>query len=78
MRSGPPRAHARVRAECEAKRGIIAEHADPFYAEIGVCAVCAEGVGRLDGEHMAAPCRTLRFLALPYAGHADYQDTWRP
>ena len=25
-----------------------------------------------------SPCEDLRLLALPYAGHADYRDEWRP
>lgn len=24
------------------------------------------------------PCRTLRLLALPYAGHPEYREEWRP
>ena len=24
------------------------------------------------------PCPTLQLLALPYAGHADYRDEWKP
>jgi hypothetical protein len=24
------------------------------------------------------PCATLRIMALPYAGHSDFDDRWRP
>ncbi|MGW1121081.1 DUF6221 family protein [Streptomyces tanashiensis] len=68
---------ARVLAEVEAKRRMIELHG------------CTEGhecstldrAGNIDhctwvmeGE----ACTTLRLLALPYADHPDYQDTWRP
>ena len=66
----------RVLAEVEAKRQIIAEHTcrcpDPDCGDCGACS----------GDHHAdptpAPCRTLRLLALPYAGHPDYDEGWRP
>jgi hypothetical protein len=25
-----------------------------------------------------SPCTTLRIMALPYAGHPDFEDNWRP
>lgn len=66
----------RVRSECEAKRRIIDEHTchcpDPNCRDCGACS----------GDHHAdptpAPCATLRFLALPYADHPDYDEGWRP
>ncbi len=39
-----------------------------FGFEDGNCVTC-----RTQG-----PCVTLRLLALPYAGHPDYQPEWRP
>jgi hypothetical protein len=35
------------------------------------------------GEHLETathgrPCRTLRLLAGPYAGHPDYREEWKP
>ncbi|MEU6772536.1 DUF6221 family protein [Streptomyces sp. NPDC046759] len=32
----------------------------------------AEAAGR------PAPCATLRLLALPFAGHPAYRESWRP
>jgi hypothetical protein len=54
----------RTRAECEAKRRIVAEYlaavenADDVYA-YGLESACL-------------------LLALPYAAHPDYQQEWRP
>lgn len=68
---------ARVLREVEAQRRIIDEHKpyaldahDRHGAMVG-CAVC---------EHADTPypCRTLRLLTLPYAGHPDYLPEWRP
>jgi hypothetical protein len=66
---------ARVLAEVEAKRQIIAEHTvtetsefEGKTATITYCPVC-----RNDGE-----CPTLRLLALPYADHPDYDPGWKP
>lgn len=73
---------ARMLAECEAKRRIIAEHSDERdhgngrITHTGVCDTCGEDVGRdVDDQY---PCRTLQLLALPYADHPDYRDEWRP
>lgn len=40
---------------------------------IVVCSGCGE-TRRSDRPG----CRTLRLLALPWAGHADYQEVWKP
>lgn len=58
---------ARVLHEVEAKRRIVehSEHAAEL-AKIGPSA--------RDGAWFLV----LRFLALPYAGHPDYRDEWRP
>jgi hypothetical protein len=58
---------ARVLAEVDAKRRII-EHSERAaeLAKIGPAAA--------DGAWFLA----LRYLALPYAGHADYRLEWRP
>lgn len=57
---------ARVLAEVDAKRQIIAEHfpVDPCDAH--------------DGVFTSILCPTLRLLALPYADHPDYREEWRP
>lgn len=57
---------ARVLAEVAAKRRIMDEH---------------EGVhscGFSDYDGGDDPCPTLRLLALPYAGHPDCREEWRP
>lgn len=66
---------ARVLAECEAKRGIVANHASTV-----------TGWHEDDGEsvlyctwcHRQWPCADLRLLALPYADHEAYREEWRP
>jgi hypothetical protein len=66
---------ARVLAEVEAKRRIIAEHADGEDHE------CEPRFGEIDwttGRQHLLPCPTLRLLALPYADHEDYDEAWRP
>jgi hypothetical protein len=62
----------RVLAEVEAKRELVEEHQPAAYGE---CRTCREpGLDR----NQAAPCLTLRLLALPYADHPDYREEWRP
>jgi hypothetical protein len=60
---------ARVLTESEAKRRIVDVHA-PDHLEPDICATCAS---HAEGY----PCRTLLFLALPYADHPDYDESWR-
>jgi Family of unknown function (DUF6221) len=57
---------ARVLAECDAKRRIVAEHAD-----IDPC-------DAHDAAFKSIPCDTLRLLALPYADHPGYRSEWAP
>jgi hypothetical protein len=54
----------------DARRRIIALHAvlPGVNGADGRCADCGH----------AAPCPTLRLLALPYADHPDYREDWRP
>ncbi|MFJ8844336.1 DUF6221 family protein [Streptomyces cyaneofuscatus] len=69
---------ARVLREVEAKRRIMECH-EPWAAGNGdtVCGRCGrEHIDGRPGGHF--PCQTLRLLALPYAGHSDYRDDWRP
>lgn len=58
---------ARVLAECEAKRRIVARHA--------VCAPNYDEGNRLETRVLDW---TMRLLALPYADHPDYDESWRP
>ena len=62
---------ARVLAEVEAKRRILAVHR-PYVPEPDqACLGCAGGI-------MFTSCPVVRLLALPYADHPDYCDEWRP
>ena len=69
---------ARVLAECEAKRSIVAEHTRPGWTV--TCPRCLGDQPELASgtAWRAAPCPTLRALALPYADHPDYREEWRP
>jgi len=64
---------AYVLADVEAKRRIVEEHVCPCPDDCGDCGACS-------GDHHAdptpAPCTTLRLLALPYAGHPEWQEEW--
>ena len=68
---------ARVLAEVDAKRRILAEHEHfPTAGGFG-CRICAyngrDGVIEPEGW-----CATVRLLALPYADRPGYRDEWRP
>jgi hypothetical protein len=63
---------ARVLAEVDAKRRIIAEHQ-----------ASAEFMNRPENRHIPAGethglYTALKMLALPYDQHPDYQEQWRP
>lgn len=64
---------ARVLAECDAKRQLVELHA-PISETSRFCGFCCDGYQ----ASLPYPCPNLRLLALPYAGHADYLDDWRP
>lgn len=72
---------ARVLARCEADRRIVELHT-PKPTSSGYtrdeCPVCAEVMGYDDGEWEDYPCPTLRTLASIYAGHEDFDESWRP
>lgn len=67
----------RVLREVEAKRKILAEHMphDRYADECRTCG-CPDSCGCAVGVDF--PCDTLRFLALPYDLHPDYDEGWRP
>lgn len=54
----------RLVAETTAKRRIINEHAGTLD---GHCQCCG----------IAAPCPTIRYLAMPYAGRRGFREEWR-
>ena len=68
------RLQARVLAECEARRRIVAE-LDRLGAMStdGMRDGGANAMSMMDALEFA-----LRALALPYADHPDYHEEWRP
>ena len=73
---------ARVLAECEAMRRLVAEHRADASGENGMlntgrCWTCVEFHADMDCEQQEHPCVTLRILALPYAEHPDYREEWK-
>ena len=67
---------ARVLAEVDAKRRVIGEYESVAYS-LSVAGPNTPPHGLLEGATNVLR-RTLETLALPYADHPDYQDTWRP
>jgi hypothetical protein len=80
---------ARVLAECEAKRRIVAEHRATTFTDISleirnapVCLVCNAVFPAYDEDQPPTlqapwPCPTLRALASVYADHSDFREEWR-
>ena len=71
---------ARVLAESEAKRRIVAEHGPEEVASLergsfGKAFVACRRCQTMAGQ-IIAPCPTLRLLAQVYADHPDYQPEW--
>ncbi|MGZ4565945.1 MAG: DUF6221 family protein [Blastococcus sp.] len=58
----------RVRIDAVTRKQIVQMHGETQHACTGVD---SHGTA-------AAPCPTLRLLALPYAGYPGYRDEWRP
>lgn len=61
----------RAQADVAAKRGIVDDLAS-------VISASEKYQGPDYYEGVDACERTLKRLALPYAGHADYNEAWRP
>ncbi|CAM5264390.1 DUF6221 family protein [Streptomyces badius] len=64
---------ADVLADLDAKLALLDEHGQaslPNGVDLDECRVCG-------GSNEVWPCPTLRILARPFTGHADYQDKWR-
>lgn len=74
---------ARVLAEVDAKRRIIAWHSTPHTLVDGFC-VEDTGPRTHQGEADCAccgypnGCLTVRLLVLPYSSHPDYRPEWAP
>ncbi|MFF7335437.1 DUF6221 family protein [Streptomyces sp. NPDC008150] len=70
---------ARALREIDAKRQLLDEHHD---TNDGDCAACVDGQWGYPthggSTPQRLPCRTLRLLALPYAGRPGYRKEWRP
>lgn len=69
--------------ECDVKRRIVEEHRPRLrrvewpdditgQGEAFCCGRCRDTVS----SYVLSPCLTLRILALPYADHAGYRDSW--
>lgn len=73
----------RVLAECAAKRAQVKMHAPWLDDSVSDCQECGHGsVNREDdgGDYFDPvewPCPTIRHLAAVYAGHPDYDESWR-
>ena len=70
---------ARVLRECEAKRKIVEWHKPFDYVHpdyLPSCEGCWEDGGE-DGPPLW-PCRNVRWAALPYSDHPDYNEEWKP
>jgi hypothetical protein len=69
---------ARVLAEVEARRRILAEHKpmDGVGDRIVGCHTCSWR-DDWDELHVEHPCPTLRLLAQPYAGRDGWREEWR-
>ena len=79
---------ARILAECEAKRRIVEiHHPHDHGGEHGEAVFCNEcqwdhgdDEPRIDNQPVEGfgthPCQTLLALALPDAGHPDFEDEW--
>lgn len=69
---------ARVLRDVEAKRAILRAHWRDNDGAGPVCYTCGDAdpnTGKREGEW---PCETLRLLALPFADHKDFDESWRP
>lgn len=58
---------SQLQRDADAKRRILDEHApgrDPCDAH--------------DASFETIPCDTVKLLALPYADHPDFKESWRP
>jgi len=66
---------SRVLAECAAKRAIVDSRAT---FERGRSAEREIGMKLTMGGCVAGIDVALKFLALPYADHPDYDEAWRP
>lgn len=68
---------ARILADIEAKRAMLALHDDLDSG--GHECPARDSLGEFFTAYVTpSECPTLRLLALPYADHPDYREEWRP
>jgi hypothetical protein len=71
-------------ADCQAKLRVVDLHnlggeytsGSSEIHDFRYCATC--GSGEPYEYPVEWPCETIRFLALPYAEHAEYRSEWTP
>jgi hypothetical protein len=70
---------ARVLAECEVKRRIVAEHPHRFSqgADSGYGCIADDEWECLTCQQQYHWCATLKALAQPHANHPQFQPEWR-
>lgn len=76
---------ARVLADVAAKRAILTEHLpdmareyrDGAWRDRPQCGACVTWRGEGEAVPAPAPCLTLRRLAVSYADHPDFDESWR-
>jgi hypothetical protein len=82
---------ARVLADVAAKRAILDLHyiierkvnwtdaeGDERQDHQPVCVICVEKYSTVNVPADLGPCETVRLLALPFADHPGYQESWKP
>ncbi|GHB55613.1 hypothetical protein GCM10010331_49310 [Streptomyces xanthochromogenes] len=69
---------ARVLADVEAKRLLLAEHLPSPYPMANSSKAYCDCQAQDGVVYETYPCLTARLLALPYADHSDYREEWRP
>lgn len=63
-------------AEVEAKRALMEGHERHETGHGTVYCLCQAECGPI--YEPLWPCKPLRWLALPYASHPDFDERWRP
>jgi hypothetical protein len=69
---------ARVLREIDAKRQLVELHHPELIEVTNADRDERSGYWCFECDSEPFPCRTLRLLALPYAGRPGYREAWRP
>lgn len=69
-----------VIADCDTKLALVDEHPEVNDGDCGTCVQGSWGYPTHGGSTPTTfPCRTLRLLAQPFAGHPDHKgEEWTP